>query len=122
MKNRLPQNIPLFRELVLCRDEVARLLEYPNYLAYKIADKMARTPDKVITILDEIRQRIHPHAVKAADELLGLKIKDVIARGETAEDQKLFLWDESFYARIQLENESEIRSTISEYFELYHIG
>ncbi|KAK0756199.1 LOW QUALITY PROTEIN: hypothetical protein N5P37_011114, partial [Trichoderma harzianum] len=120
MKNRLPQNIPLFRELVLCRDEVARLLEYPNYLAYKIADKMARTPDKVITILDEIRQRIHPHAVKAADELLGLKIKDVIARGETAEDQKLFLWDESFYARIQLENESEIRSTISEYFELYH--
>ncbi|KAK4059871.1 hypothetical protein Trihar35433_10415 [Trichoderma harzianum] len=72
MKNRLPQNIPLFRELVLCRDEVARLLEYPNYLAYKIADKMARTPDKVITILDEIRQRIHPHAVKAADELLEL--------------------------------------------------
>ncbi|KAL6824677.1 hypothetical protein J3E69DRAFT_356305 [Trichoderma sp. SZMC 28015] len=120
MKNRLPQNIPLFRELVLCRDEVARLLEYPNYLAYKTADKMARTPEKVITTLDEIRQRIRSHAVKAADELLDLKIKDAIARGETAEDQKLFLWDESFYARIQLQNESEIRSTISEYFELYH--
>ncbi|QYT03605.1 Mitochondrial intermediate peptidase [Trichoderma simmonsii] len=120
MKNRLPQNIPLFRELVLRRDEVARLLEYPNYLAYKTADKMIRTPEKVINILDEIRQRIRPHAVKAVDELLDLKIKDANAKGEIAEDQKLFLWDESFYARIQLQNESEIRSTISEYFELYH--
>ncbi|KKP02794.1 peptidase family M3 [Trichoderma harzianum] len=120
MKNRLPQNIPLFRELVLRRDEVARLLEYPNYLAYKTADKMARTPEKVVTILDEIRQRIRPHAVKAADELLDHKSKDAIARGETAEDQKLFFWDESFYAGRILQNESKIRSTISEYFELYH--
>ncbi|KAL6693409.1 hypothetical protein J3F84DRAFT_401284 [Trichoderma pleuroticola] len=108
MKNRLPQNIALFRELVLCRYEVARLLEYPNYLAYKTADKMVRTPEKVINILDEIRQRIRPHAVKVADE------------GETAEDQKLFLWDQSFYAGIKLQHESKIRSTILEYFELYH--
>ncbi|PNP56000.1 hypothetical protein THARTR1_03937 [Trichoderma harzianum] len=120
MKNRLPQNIALFRELVLRRDEVARLLEYPNYLAYKTSDKMVRTPEKVINIVDEIRQRIRPHAVKVANELLDLKIKDAIARGETAEDQKLFLWDQSFYAGIKLQHESKIRSTISEYFELYH--
>ncbi|PTB34860.1 uncharacterized protein TrAFT101_002296 [Trichoderma asperellum] len=120
MKNRLPQNVPLFRELVLCRDEVARLLEYPNYLAYKTADKMMRTPKRVISILDEITQRIRPHAVEAARELLELKINDAIARGEIKEDQKLFLWDESFYARIQTQNESKIRSTLSEYFELYH--
>ncbi|KAL6817559.1 hypothetical protein V8C40DRAFT_281751 [Trichoderma camerunense] len=118
MKNRLPQNIPLFRELVLRRDEVARLLEYPNYLAYKTADKMIRTPENIIEILDEIRQRIRPHAVKVAYELLDLKIKDAIARGETAEDQKLFLWDESFYAGIQLQNESKIRHIFDTRFEL----
>lgn len=120
MKNRLPQNVPLFRELVLRRDEVARLLEYPNYLAYKTADKMVRTPEKVINILDEIRERIRPHAVKAAHELLELKIKTSTARGENGEDQKLFLWDESFYLRMKAQNESKARSTLSEYFELYH--
>ncbi|KAM0245682.1 hypothetical protein ACHAQJ_010478 [Trichoderma viride] len=120
MKNRLPQNVLLFRELVLRRDEVARLLRYPNYLAYKTADKMIRTPERVVSILDEIRQRIRPHAVEAAHELLELKIKDAIARGETKEDQKLFLWDESFYDRIKTQYESKIRSTLSEYFELYH--
>lgn len=120
MKNRLPQNVPLFRELVLRRDEVARLLGYPNYFAYKTADKMIGTPEKVISILDEIRKRIRPHAVEAAHELLELKIKDAIARGETKEDQKLFLWDESFYDRIKTQYESKIRSTLSEYFELYH--
>ncbi|KAL7954194.1 hypothetical protein V8C34DRAFT_320186 [Trichoderma compactum] len=87
MKNRLPQNTPL-------------LLEYPNYLACKTADKMIRTPEKVIHTLDEIRQRIRPHAVKAADELLDFKIKDAIARGETAEDQKLFVLDEKLLGHI----------------------
>jgi metallopeptidase MepB len=44
IKNRLPQNIPLFRELVLARDTLARMLGYSSYLAYKTADKMVKPP------------------------------------------------------------------------------
>jgi metallopeptidase MepB len=119
VKSRLPQNIPLFRELVLLRDETARMLGYPNYLAFKTADKMVRNPETVTNLLTDIRQRLDPLALQDAQALLQLKIAEASARGEKIEDMKLFFWDESYFTQIRDEMVQPANSKTSEYFELH---
>ncbi|KAK1752826.1 hypothetical protein QBC47DRAFT_430873 [Echria macrotheca] len=120
IKNRLPQNIPLFRELVLARDTLARMLGYSSYLAYKTADKMVQTPETVITLLAEIRQKIHVAAIADVTELLTIKKEEEGLR----DDAKLFVWDEAFYARIQDQRDTTNlglgSATVPEYFELHN--
>ncbi|KAK1756992.1 hypothetical protein QBC47DRAFT_359473 [Echria macrotheca] len=117
--NRLPQNVPLFRELVLARDTVARLLGFPNYFAYQTSQKMAQTPEAVTTMLLDIKQRTSPIAVLGASELLRIKTEQQqMVHGGTGTE--LFFWDEDYYDRIRDEREIAIHQTdSSEYFELY---
>lgn len=48
VQNRMPANVPLFRELVLVRDEAARLLGYPNHA---VSDKWCPSPSQSLTPL-----------------------------------------------------------------------
>jgi len=117
--NRLPQNVPLFRELVVARDTIARLLGFHNYFAYQTSLKMAQTPEAVTTLLQDIKQRTSPAALLGASELLSIKTEQqqMVHDGTGTE---LFFWDEDYYNRIRDERETPIHQTdLSEYFELY---
>lgn len=120
VKNRLPQNVPLFRELVLVRDEVARLLGYPNFLAMKTADKMVTRPEVVTDLLAEIRGRVCPRQRELVGELLDLKVQDKRSRGEDVGETNIFVWDDAYYARLQGDQERPTTVVVSEYFELWH--
>ncbi|KUI61051.1 Saccharolysin [Cytospora mali] len=117
IQDRMPENVPLFRELVLLRDETARILGYPNHAALKTSSKMVKNPETVTSLLFEIKDRLVPRGAEYARELLELKRKETAARGE-ASDQ-IFLWDQSYYSRLQAENEKAHGSELSEYFELH---
>ncbi|KAK0648238.1 MepB protein [Cercophora newfieldiana] len=114
IKNRLPQNVLLFRELVLARDSTARMLGYSSWLAYKASDKMVQTPETVTSLLADIRERICPAALTNVSELLAIK-REVESDPDAAH---LFAWDEGFYSGIQKERNQPERSNVSEYFEL----
>jgi len=117
--NRLPQNIPLFRELVLTQDTVARLLGFPHYLAYKTSQKMVQTPEAVTTSLQAIEQRIRPAVLSGVDELLSIKAEKESV--ESSSGGKLFLWDENYYDRVRDKREAPAdNNDLAEYFELYH--
>lgn len=117
-ENKLNQNVPLFQEIILLRDEGARLLGYPNHAAFKIEDKMAKTPQTVDEFLKDLRERLTPGGAADKKALVVLKQQDLKNRGLEADD-KLFLWDNRFYDRMLLENDYSLdQEKLAEYFPL----
>lgn len=119
-ENKCNQNIPLFREAIVLRDEAARLLGYPNHAAFRVEDKMAKTPQTVDSFLGDLRSRLAAGGEKEIKSLLELKKTDLESRGEQF-DGRYYLWDHRFYDRLMLEKEYSLdHQLIAEYFPLQH--
>jgi len=117
-ENKCNQNVPLFKEAILLRDEAARLLGYPDHASFRIEDKMAKTPQAVLDFLNDLKTRLAPGGVKEREHLLELKKKDHEARGLPF-DGNYYLWDHRFYDRMMVEQEYSIdENAIAEYFPL----
>ncbi|KAF2475700.1 zincin [Lindgomyces ingoldianus] len=119
-ENKCNQNVPLFRETVLLRDEAARILSYPNHAAFRIEDKMAKTPKTVNDFLGDLRTRLAPGGKVEIEKLLALKQEDLKERGITDDtSNKYFLWDHRYYDRLMLERDFSLdQQKIAEYFPL----
>jgi len=117
-ENKCNQNVPLFKEVVVLRDEAARLLGYPNHAAFRVEDKMAKNPETVNTFLCDLRSRLTAIAEREIEKLIQLKKVDIASRREPFDGQ-FFLWDYGFYNRLMLEKEYSVdQQKISEYFPL----
>ncbi|KAI9824067.1 MAG: hypothetical protein M1832_002135 [Thelocarpon impressellum] len=119
-ENKCNQNVPLFREAVVLRDEAARLLGYPNHAAYVIEDKMAKTPKTVDDFLGDLRTRLGPGGKTELAHLQQLKKDDLKSRGEEASDDgHYYIWDHRYYSRLMIEREYSVdQQKIAEYFPL----
>lgn len=118
-ENKCNQNVPLFREAILLRDEAARLLGYPNHAAFRIEDKMAKTPKIVDDFLADLRARLSDGGVSEISTLKELKEKDLESRGEKYDD-RYYLWDHRFYDRMMEETDYSLdQQLVSEYFPLH---
>jgi len=112
-ENKCNQNIVLFKEAIVLRDEAARLLGYPNHATFRIEDKMAKTPKTVDDFLGDLRERLAPGGLKEIEKLKALKKK------ETGNADKYFLWDHRFYDTLMLEQDYQLdQNRIAEYFPL----
>ena len=117
-ENKVNQNTPLFKEAVVLRDEAARLLGYPNHAAFRIEDKMAKTPETVDDFLGDLRTRLSEVGKKERKILADLKKNDVESRGQLY-DGHYFIWDHRFYDRLQVEQEYQVdQEKISEFFPI----
>ena len=117
-ENRCNQNVPLFTETILLRDEAARLLGYPNHAAFRIEDKMTKTPKAVDDFLGDLRQRLRPLASKELDVLAAMKEQDGIV-AQDASTKRIYSWDYRFYDTKLLERDYQVdNEKISEYFPL----
>jgi metallopeptidase MepB len=119
-ENKCNQNVPLFQEAVILRDEAARLLGYPNHAAFKIEDKMAKTPETVDEFLGDLRSRLTAGGRSEVTRLKEIKKEDLKSRGEeSSDDGHYYLWDHRYYDRLMLENEYALdQQKIAEYFPL----
>lgn len=117
-ENKLLQNVPIFKECVVLRDEAARLLGYPNHAAFKIEDKMAKTPKTVDDFLGDLRERLTEGGAKERKVLTALKEKDLKERGLDF-DGHYYLWDNRFYDTLLLTQDYSLdQQKIAEYFPL----
>ena len=117
-ENKCNQNVPLFREAVLLRDEAARLLGYPNHAAFRIEDKMAKTPATVDAFLGDLRQRLTDGGKNEVRILKELKEEFLKSKGQSF-DGRYWLWDHRYYSRIQLERDYKLdQQKVAEYFPL----
>ncbi|QKX52953.1 uncharacterized protein TRUGW13939_00024 [Talaromyces rugulosus] len=115
-ENKCGQNVSLFREAILLRDEAARLLGYPSHAALRIEDKMAKCPETVNSFLGDLQARLRDNGMKEVDKLKQLKKADLESRGESF-DERYFLWDHQYYHRMMLEKQYSVnRQKIAEYF------
>jgi metallopeptidase MepB len=117
-ENRCPANVAIYQEIMMLRQEAAHLLGYPNHAAFRIEEKMAKTPEAVMTFLDDLHSRLE---TGARDDIKGLhqfKNADLEARGQPTDD-KFYQWDYAFYNRQMLEQHYSVdRQEIAEYFPL----
>ena len=117
-ENKCNQNVPLFKETILLRDEAARLLGYPNHAAFRIEDKMAKTPKTVDDFLADLRSRLAQGGLDEIEVLKKMKKQDLEARKEEF-DGRYYLWDHRFYDRLMEEQDYQLdQQLISEYFPL----
>lgn len=117
-ENKCNQNMPLFREAIILRDEAARLLGYPNHAAFRIEDKMAKTPKTVDDFLGDLRKRLSQGGLDEIETLKAMKKADLESRGEKF-DGRYYLWDHRFYDRMMEEKDYQLdQQLISEYFPL----
>ncbi|CAF3528658.1 unnamed protein product [Fusarium graminearum] len=114
--NKANVNVPLFQEIITLRDEAARLLGYDNHAALRIEEKMAKSPAAVRSFLDDLRTRLTEGGAKEIGALKEYKKKDYEERGLSFDDS-FYMWDTSFYSRIQKEKEYSVdEAKISQYF------
>ncbi|KAL1857645.1 hypothetical protein VTK73DRAFT_7985 [Phialemonium thermophilum] len=117
-ENKCNQNVPLFKEAVVLRDEAARLLGYSDHASFRIEDKMAKTPETVLEFLGDLKTRLAPGGQKEIAHLLELKKKDHEERGLPF-DGNYYLWDHRYYDRLMVEKEYSVdENAIAEYFPL----
>ncbi len=84
-------NKPIAAKILVLRGELAKLLGYPSFAHYALADRMARTPDTVMALLDHTWARVKPVAQRQVADYQA--IADREGAGVT-----LAPWDRQFYA------------------------
>lgn len=112
-ENKCNQNVELFKEAIVLRDEAARLLGYPDHATFRIEDKMAKTPKTVDDFLGDLRERLAPGGLREIEKLKQLK------KSETGDAERYFLWDHRYYDTLMLERDYQLdQNRIAEYFPL----
>ncbi len=103
-------NVQLLQDAIATRDRLARLLGYPTWAAYVLADHMAGTPQRVEDFLTQIDAALLTKARQERDEDAALK------------GAPLDQWDQTYY-------ENQLRKTkyavdqneIKQYFPVQHV-
>ncbi len=83
-------NQNLIKEIVALKQEKAALLGYKNYADYVLEERMAKSPEKVYTFLNELLEKAKPFAEKEIEELKSLAKADGIDEME--------IYDHAYYA------------------------
>lgn len=110
------KNVPLFQEIIELRDEAARLLGYPDHASVRVEEKMAKNPATINAFLNGLRGRLLEGGKQDIASLLEYKKKDYEERGLEF-DGNFYMWDTSYYSRIQKEKQYNIDEiAISQYF------
>jgi oligopeptidase A len=100
-------NRPVMEKLLALRHESAQLLGYPNYAAYALARRMARSVDEVLAFLRQMAAAARPAAERELAELTQFA-------GRT-----LDAWDITYYSeRLQEERYSISQEELRPYFAL----
>ncbi|MDO5036560.1 MAG: M3 family metallopeptidase [Porphyromonas sp.] len=84
-------NATLVYKIVELRHRIAKLLGYNSYADYVLEAKMAKAPDKVFDMLDQLRDAYLPLAHKEMEQI------ETIAK-EMHQIDELMPWDFSYYA------------------------
>jgi peptidyl-dipeptidase Dcp len=89
-------NTAIVSKVMKLRAERAKMLGYPNYAAYSLANQTAKTPEAVNEMLGKLAPAAVANAKREAAELQAMIDKEQKAKGQPS--FKLEPWDWAFYA------------------------
>lgn len=84
-------NSEIMQEIIMLRQELAELLNFPNYAAYSLETKMATSAKEVIAFLQDLAEKSKPQAL---EELKALKD---FAR-KSLHDEPIQAWDIAYFS------------------------
>src|SRR5690606_16991540 len=103
-------NTQVMEELLRLRHEAAQLLGYPNYAAYALARRMARSVEEVMEFLRQLAQAARPAAMRELAELTAFAGRPLEA------------WDITYYSeRLQEERYSVSQEELRPWFPLARV-
>ena len=115
-ENKCAHMVPTLKEALVLRDEMARMLGYPNHATYRLAEKMISSPTVVNEFLTDLRTKLTARGREEITKLKKIKGSDV---GADVFDGHFYLWDNRFYHAMLLRTEYAVdQQQISEFFEL----
>ena len=100
-------NREIVLEIIKLREEKAKILNYNNYAELSLEFKMAKNPEEVIDLLNDLAIKSKPKALKEINE-----IKDFFWL------EKINQWDMTYYSRLLKEKKYKLDDKkLKEYFE-----
>lgn len=111
------QDVYLFKEVVVFREEAARLLGYSNHAVFRMKERMAGTPEAVNRFLADLQSKLQVAGAVEVGRLREAKKSDLEARV----DGYFFPWDEEYYAGLLCDQATPAEGQkvlVSDYFPL----
>jgi peptidyl-dipeptidase Dcp len=113
--NDATDNKAIIAEMAALRVERAKLLGYETFADFKLSDTMAKTPDNVLKLLNDVWAPARARAQEERDDLQAL----AQAQGENIAIEP---WDWRFYAdQVRMARHNLDEATIKPYFQLDRI-
>ncbi|RHZ51502.1 hypothetical protein CDV55_103765 [Aspergillus turcosus] len=103
-----PENTEVFKEIVILRDERARLLGFKSYAHQQARSKLLKSPQDVKTMLDELSRHLLPIAKMELEAL---------QRAKDPSGSPFYLWDFDYHHDKMLRDDHQVdHDLIAEYF------
>ncbi|KAJ2808947.1 metalloendopeptidase [Coemansia guatemalensis] len=114
---RCPENLQILQEIVELRAKQAKLLGYSTHSEYILEMQMAKTPQAVLDMENDLRNRLTAQGKKELNELVNLKKRDL--RKRCIKYEGFFAWDRVYYNRMVIEKRHNIsEEVLQQYFPL----
>ncbi|HBR70448.1 TPA: hypothetical protein DIC20_03980 [Candidatus Dependentiae bacterium] len=113
-----PANFPVLKNIMNCREKLAHLLGFENYVAYDLDNTMAKSSKNVQELLQDVMNRARD---KESQEFKNL-VTDVPSSVELTEDGTLLPWDVAFLKEeYKKKNLAIDDKKLTEYFPVEHV-
>lgn len=113
-EQKLPENVDLFKEILLLRDENARLLGYASHADFRLENRVAKSALWVNGFLNDLEKVLVPQGKKEVQLLLEKRRLDFPQGG----GDSMPPWDYDYYSRVAMEDFHVRHDLIAEYFPL----
>ena len=112
------RNLEVLKQILIERENMAKLLGYETFAEYKTENRMAKNPKTVWDFENNLKEKVLIKAKRDYDELLEIKRKyksnDSISTIET--------WETAFYDNMLLEEKYKLNNQeLKEYFEVGNV-
>lgn len=110
-----PINQPILEKIIALRDGMAQLTGFESYAAYEMHGLMAKDPERVQTLLDDLL----PKVIKKSAEEFKLLAADLPSSVVLTKDKKIKPWDMSFLYNYHKKKYYQVDElALAEYFPL----
>ncbi|KAI9184250.1 metalloendopeptidase [Blastocladiella emersonii ATCC 22665] len=116
-----PENVAILEEIIVLRAKAAAVLGYKNHAEFKVEVNMAKTPETILTFLNDLRGKLVTAGQRDKAKLLELKAADHAERGLPIENE-LYSWDTAFYNTMLIEKEFNVdQDEVKQYFSFENV-
>ncbi len=113
-------NTAIVSQVLKLRAEKAKMLGYPTYAAYVLADETAKTPEAVNAMLTQLAPPAVANAKREGAVLQAMIDKEQAAKGQST--FQLEAWDWAYYAeKVRAEKYDFDESQLKPYFEMKNV-